>query len=236
LGLLWLVAFGTGWWVHRRRRPSRAWRARLHAGLARLTLPYALVMGVSGAWLGLETLPALLDRAQDTHPQSIAPDVPPPQSALRPSDTRGAELLAQRRLPGSRVSTLIPPAAPNERWLAALDRTSPWLVAGAVELELPGPKDTQAQLYLPSGRLHVTSALEAVHVGSFAGHAGVFEWPLRVLWALLGLTPAVIACAGLCGTYRRRRARARVPHVSHPLPGRSNENAKPRRPLTPHAA
>ena len=52
-------------------------------------------------------------------------------------------------------------------------------------------------------------------MGSFAAHAGPFAWVLRALWALLGLTPAVVAMAGLYGTYRRLHVRAAK---RHPLP------------------
>lgn len=241
LGLLWVAALVTGWWVHGRRRPSRTWRARLHAGLARVTLPYAVMMGVSGAWLGLETLPYLLSRvdlraafgapheAPHDAPHEAPHEAPVPETQAHGDVLAHAEEHANRALPGARVQTLWPPEHPDQAWLAGLEHTSAWLPPGAVELDLPraaqpgqsGQPARPARLYAPTTAEHVTGALEALHVGSFAQHAGPFAWPLRLLWALLGATPVVVALAGLYGTLRRYRARAKqrppLPLTPRPL-------------------
>ncbi|MEZ4328591.1 MAG: PepSY-associated TM helix domain-containing protein [Polyangiales bacterium] len=250
LGVLWLVALVTGWWVHGRRRPTRrtrSLRARLHGGLAYTTLPFAILMGLSGAYLGLETVPYLLERVQRAHATSTNAAVPsqtpavaqagppdPHTTALpeaptvpeerhdrshgelvraRLSELTDLDAHVRRVSPEAGVTTLFPPLEAGQTWLVALSRTSPLLPPGSVELELGASHSPR--LYPPDTLGHVTGALEALHVGSFAAHAGPFAWVLRALWALLGLTPAVVALAGLYGTYRRLHVRAAK---RHPLP------------------
>jgi uncharacterized iron-regulated membrane protein len=247
LGLVWLVALLTGWWVHGRgkqkarrvarssRRTAGAWRTRLHAGLAYATLPYALLMGVSGAWLGLETLPHLLQRlGPDRHVDETnhAPELTAPQRLT--AGLAFVDAHAERALPGSRVSALFPPEHAAQTWLATLEHTEPWLPRGLVALDLPGTPGGPGKLHEVTVGDHLTGALEALHVGSFTRHAGPLDVPLRVLWALLGLTPVVVALAGLYGTYRRRRAQARsqpsrewalpTPAPLRPLPGLSRSS------------
>lgn len=261
LGVLWVLALLTGWWVHgRKRRPgpgpfrrsarssrpgrgsrrAGAWRSQLHAGLARATLPYALLMGVSGAWLGLETLPHLMSQMTPMHPPPLqhsdaaqngalndSPHTPLSSAGLRVHEVRHAEQQAQRVLPGARVATLFPPEHAAQPWLAALVHASPWLPPGAVQLDLEGPHSSAPRLYAATRSARVTGALEALHVGSFAAHAGALAWPLRLLWALLGATPALVALAGLYGTFRRQRVRA-AKRQALPRP-------HPRDPVPPHA-
>jgi hypothetical protein len=181
-------------------------------------------MGVSGAWLGLETLPYLLSRvgAVETAPATLEPaSVNPRDRAplLRAGDLAHVDAAAARASPGAHVATLFPPERVGQTWLAALSHTSPLAPPGSVELDLAGAT-TPARLYAPRGVHLLSGALEALHVGSFAAHTGLLAWPLRLLWALLGLTPLVVALAGLYGTYRRHRVRAakRQPTPLSPLP------------------
>ena len=230
VGLLTLLLAATGlvlWWpaVPTRRRLKKAltvawrrgpWRLSydLHRAGGFYTAGFLVVVAATGAALVFYAeAGALLSTATGSTPPPPPPTAP--VGALAPDALDGALSTAQRELPDGEPTFVALPRADGAPLTVRLKTPAEWHPNG------------RSYVYLApaTGRvLRVDDAREApgaaralyaaypLHVGTFGGGA------VRVLYALLGLAPAVLSVTGALVWYRRWRKRDRAVRGTPPRP------------------
>ena len=230
LGLLTLLLAATGlvlWWpaVPTRRRLKKtltvAWRRGpwrfnydLHRAGGFYTSAFLVVVAATGAALVFYAeAGALLTAATGSTPPPPPPTAP--AGALAPDALDGALATARRELPDGEPTFVALPRSDGAPLTVRLKTPVEWHPNG------------RSYVYLApaTGRvLRVDDAREAsgaaralygaypLHVGAFGGGA------VRVLYALLGLAPAVLSVTGVLVWFRRWRKRDRAVRGAPPRP------------------
>jgi uncharacterized iron-regulated membrane protein len=194
--------FLTGWLVSpiRWRRGARGVLADLHITVGLAALAFNLVIAVSGAWFNLPKF------------RELAVPVVSATGAAPALARPGVELdelwrRAQQTLPALEPRSLLFPTQAGGpfrvrgglRGLPLLGASSHVLLDGHAG-RVVGVRDARA-LSL-SEKLEVM--LRPLHFGNFAG------WPVKLLWSVLGLTPALLALTGGALWLRRTNRRPRA--------------------------
>lgn len=181
----------------------------LHKFIGFVTLIFNLVIGLTGAALGLENLQRYSPAAkQILHPAPSAEDRKP-----RPDSIEGrltvdqAIAAADRALPGFRTVSVTLPRADRAHWMLRGD-AGPFVNEGSSWMILD--THTGAPIAMHDARkAHILTKAynlsEPLHFGDFAGI------PMRVLYALLGLASSALTVTGfgiwILKTASARRAR-----------------------------
>jgi uncharacterized iron-regulated membrane protein len=201
LGLALVIAALTGLALGARRRGAaanlRAARSHRHAQVGRWTLAFHLLLGGSGAVLGLEVLPHALSRLGRPAP---APRSALPAPSLAPPSRLDAVIRsAHKRRPGHALRGVR--FGPDPRFVTVmLDAPSPWVRHGAIEVEADLARGLTIAAHDASrGPIGARAydALDPIHFGYFGEAWGTAPGLLiRALWSLLGLSPAWLALSG----------------------------------------
>lgn len=200
--------FLTGWLVSpiRWRRGARVFFADVHKSVGLAALGFNLVIAISGAWFNLPKLREL------AAPQVSATGAPPERVQV---GVPLAELWrrGQRALPDLEPRSLLFPTKAGEpfrvrgglRGWPLLGTSSSHVLLDGQTGRVAGVRDARSLRVMEKLEL----MLRPLHFGNFGG------WPLKLLWCVLGLTPALLALTGgalwLRRTGRWRRGAAAVP-------------------------
>lgn len=207
-----LTGLALGTRAHRAAKNPRAARAQRHARVGRWTLAFHLLLGGSGAVLGLEVLPHALARLGRPPP---APRVAPaPALAAPPAGLDAVIRSAHKRLPGHTLRGVR--FGHDPRFVTVmLDAPSPWVRHGAsgVMADLARGVTISAD-DASRGTLvaRAYDALDPLHFGYFGEAWGTVPGLLiRALWSLLGLSPAWLALSGFRMMQARTDRRPEAP-------------------------
>lgn len=215
LGLALVMVALTGLALGARRRGAaanvRAARSHRHAQVGRWTLAFHLLLGGSGAVLGLEVLPSALARLGRPAPAPRAARSTP--IAATPAGLDTVIRSAHKRHPGHALRGVR--FGRDPRFVTVmLDAPSPWVRHGATEVTADlargvtlgavdathGPRAARAY-----------DALDPLHFGYFGEAWGRVPGVLiRALWSLLGLSPAWLAVSGFRMMQARTDRRSEV--------------------------
>lgn len=219
LGLALVMAALTGLALGTRRRGAaknlRAARSHRHAQVGRWTLVFHLLLGVSGAVLGLEVLPNAFARLARAAPAPRAA-LPSPLAAP-PAGVDAVIRSAQKRLPGHALRGVR--FGRDPRFVTVmLDAPSPWVRHGATEVEADLARGVTLGAYdATRGPLAARAydTLDPLHFGYFGEAWGRVPGVLiRALWSLLGLSPAWLAVSGFRMMQARTERRPEVPALA----------------------
>lgn len=210
-----MVLLGAAGYVLLRRAPRgavqgrRAW-SRLHGVVGRWTLWFHVVTGVTGAVLGLEVVPPLVSSPSGTRAKSVSADVGASAQWRVSLDTAVAR--AEAALPGAVArSVRVGEGAVS----VFLDHASPWTARGASEVAVSMQDGSvlgvwDARQEAPAWRVY--DALDPLHFGYFGEAWGTAAgYLVRLVWCLLGTTPAVLAVSGVVLWRIRARRRGEQP-------------------------
>ncbi|MFO0624879.1 MAG: PepSY-associated TM helix domain-containing protein [Polyangiales bacterium] len=218
LGLALVAVALAGLALGRRRRGAasnlRAARANRHAQIGRWTVAFHLLLGGSGAVLGLEVLPHALARLGRPAPPARA--APAARPAVTPARLDRVIDSARKRFPGHTLRGVRFDRDPRIATVM-LDVPSPWVRRGATEVIADLARGVTVAAYdATRGPLAARAydTLDPLHFGYFGEAWGTVPGLLiRALWSLLGLSPAWLALSG----FRMMQARTeRRPEVSAP--------------------
>ena len=216
LGLSLLVSVLTGAWVYRRsllrvftlpvrwRHGMRAWSADVHRLVGVSSLLFNLVIAVTGSvMLWQHTMVRLFEDAP-----------PPPKRAAVPEQVftgsvDEAVARAREALPALVVQGVVLPENADESLLvygglqghALLGRTSSSVRLAPRTLAVSEVRDMSRE-GLSS---QVLAVMLPLHFGDWGG------WAVKLLYAMLGLSPGLLSVTGTVLWWRKRRVRAPVP-------------------------
>lgn len=216
MGLALVALSLTGWWLTRRRLggPRRArGTARTHLTTGRLTLWFHLALGLTGSVLGLEVAPTLIDRLGHTPVTSTKPLVRSQQAPLHGPevlDLDHAAYLSERLASGTVIRSVRPTEKPHLVAFQLDHPRSPLIAHGAstVFVDLySGRYFSLEDIRAAPLASRLYASLDPLHFGYFAEALGPFaDYTIRVVWSLLGLTPALLFITGTLA-FRRRTLR-----------------------------
>lgn len=220
-GVVLALSCITGLWIYRgwlknafrlrwRGASARTRWSDVHKLVGVWSLVFNLVIGASGAVLGLENLAGNIRRHWLDRPaESPVPRATAPGPALPPG-----ELVARARsaFPDLQVQALIFPRQPGQP-IMVRGNTPAWLVARNMNYVALDPA-SGAVLALADGRIargweRLYLSFDPLHFGYFGGY-----WT-KIPWFILGLTPGVLSLSGFWLWWRRRSVTTRLsPFVS----------------------
>jgi len=178
-----------------------------HTHIGWWAFAFHLLLGITGAVLGLEVLPGLLrhDDRSNVVPPAEPRNLTPTVWRL---DLEGAVFTAQRVLPGFRMRVLR--FAPKGVEVTVyLDHPSPWIARGASEVTVDlqrGKVVAWSDARYASLASRAYDLIDPVHFGYFGEAWGMYTgYLLRILWCAFGLTPTFLFGTGFMLWRRRTR-------------------------------
>jgi uncharacterized iron-regulated membrane protein len=200
------VVFRQGLRFWQLRDGTRAWNADLHKLVGIVTLVFNLILGATGAVLGLENLAQYYKPLQSAiHAQ--------PDKALKPESTAGRASLdaaafgAGDALPGFEAKRIVLPRE-NKNHFVLYGNVDGRFERGGASFVVA---DTQSGIALQTHSAATVSTgvwlynlNEPLHFGDFAG-----VW-MKIVYFLFGLTGSGLAVTGFVILYLRKRGRKRV--------------------------
>ena len=243
IGLLTLLLAATGlvlWWPARFRwgRLRRAlavewkkgpWRLNydLHQAGGFWTAAFLVVVAATGsALIYYQATGSILNAATRSEAPPPPPTVGPAEAALAPGVLDGALATARRVLPDAEPTFVTPPTSEGAPLAVRLKTPEEWHPNGRSYVYLAPATGRVLRVddarEAPAGArvLHLAYPL---HIGAFGG-----GW-VRVLYVLLGLSPAVLSVTGTLIWYRRWRRRHR--QLGGTTPARRAVPARPPGPV-----
>lgn len=241
VGCVLLVSLGTGIYVYRcairslltRGIRRTALTSDLHAFVGLTTLPFQLLVAATGLWMLRGDVARLFSGSAEVGPASQPHQRSREDLPLRPNLDACADLACAtvpcfepRRvdLPrGARAGVRVWGRVPGSPLLEQANHVDLDATGARVEaVVLAGARSLESKLDWLAGPLHF---------GNFGGTH------VKLIYGLLGLTPAVLAATGILLAIRRRqRRRARRPEAAAAVVGRAPEpSAGRRRGGLPHA-
>jgi uncharacterized iron-regulated membrane protein len=221
LGLIFVTLTGfVLWWQTNAKGKALAvnWKASwkrslwdLHRVIGIVALAFLLLVALTGAYYPFrETVQGWFTKAGTALPPRGTPAAKPVADATAKPLTFGEIVAkAQASQPNARLAVLRPPAAPTQTWAATFHRGS----------ESGESVDSGATAYLDplTGELirlddvsqmafgaRLLKSIEPLHFGKYAG------LPHKLLWFVLGLTPAFFFGSGVVMWWNRTRGARRV--------------------------
>lgn len=195
----------------------------LHRVVGVVMLLFLVLVAATGAYYPFrDTVLKVLASATGAPPPRGTPAVKPPatksEDGAAPLDVDAVIAKARSAVADAHLAVLRPPGAPTQAWTATFHRAG-----DDGESVDSGPTayldpytgaalrvDDPAKMGF-AGRL--LKIIEPLHFGKLAG------LPNKILWFVLGLTPAFLFASGVVMWWNRRRGARRVP-VTKPAPGR----------------
>ena len=197
------IAVYAGWWrgftrLPQPHKPARIWWGQLHRLLAVWSLPFLLVIWLTVCWYLLEW-DDWVDWNQWGTDITNATALPP-GSVIRGGDIDRWAGIADREMPGLRVTAIIVPHAPgapvlvNGQWQAVLVRER----ANAVQLDpVTGAVLHRSVAHDMPVSERWTHTADPLHMGDFYG-----LWS-KLCWVLFGLALTALCVSGMVVCYRR---------------------------------
>lgn len=189
-----VFAQGLGWW--QLRAGLRLALADGHKLMGILTAAFILLIALTGAGLGLETLLRYWPQtARQVHPSPSARTQPENRPRLTAEQVRAAALAA---VPGLTPTSLLMPSAKSGHF-TVYGNAPGHFTRHAASFVLVGAYDGHlVQVHNAStagASTQVYDAMEPLHFGTWGGSAGTW---LRGLYTLLGLAAALLPVSGFC--------------------------------------
>lgn len=192
--------------------------ARRHTRLGWATVGFHLLIGTTGAVLGLEVVPGLWRRAFSRAAAAVpaaVPDAAVPDAAvpaLPPGALDRAAAVAEAAVAGGRWRALRFDAG-GEKATVALDLGAPLVARGACHVRIDlttGQVLDVVDTRRGAVATRVYDALDPLHFGYFGEVWGTLPgYGIRALWCLAGFSPAGLFFTGLALWRRRSRSLVR---------------------------